>query len=60
MAGVMMPDDGLDTLRGFDAVYFGAVGWPCVPDHVSLWACGCESAPVKMLASPGCCPSSTR
>jgi tartrate dehydrogenase/decarboxylase/D-malate dehydrogenase len=35
--GVMMPEDGLDTLRGFDAIYFGAVGWPTVPDHVSLW-----------------------
>jgi tartrate dehydrogenase/decarboxylase/D-malate dehydrogenase len=35
--GVMMPEDGLDTLRDFDAIYFGAVGWPTVPDHVSLW-----------------------
>jgi tartrate dehydrogenase/decarboxylase / D-malate dehydrogenase len=35
--GVMMPPDGLDTLRPFDAIYFGAVGWPDVPDHVSLW-----------------------
>jgi tartrate dehydrogenase/decarboxylase / D-malate dehydrogenase len=29
--------DGLEQLRGFDAIYFGAVGWPTVPDHVSLW-----------------------
>ena len=35
--GRMMPEDGLDQLRGFDAIYFGAVGWPTVPDHVSLW-----------------------
>jgi tartrate dehydrogenase/decarboxylase/D-malate dehydrogenase len=35
--GAMMPDDGLDTLRGFDAILLGAVGWPGVPDHVSLW-----------------------
>jgi tartrate dehydrogenase/decarboxylase / D-malate dehydrogenase len=35
--GAMMPDDGLTTLRDFDAIYFGAVGWPTVPDHVSLW-----------------------
>ncbi|WP_269935703.1 tartrate dehydrogenase [Serratia liquefaciens] len=36
--GKMMPDDGLEQLQGFDAVYFGAVGWPDkVPDHVSLW-----------------------
>ena len=35
--GTMMPDDGIDTLRGFDAIFLGAVGWPGVPDHVSLW-----------------------
>lgn len=33
----MMPDNGLDLLRNFDAIYFGAVGHPAVPDHVSLW-----------------------
>jgi tartrate dehydrogenase/decarboxylase/D-malate dehydrogenase len=33
----MMPEDGLETLSGFDAIYLGAVGWPTVPDHVSLW-----------------------
>lgn len=36
-AGVMMNSDGLDRLKAFDAIYFGAVGWPGVPDHVSLW-----------------------
>jgi tartrate dehydrogenase/decarboxylase/D-malate dehydrogenase len=35
--GVMMPADGLATLRGFDAIYFGAVGAPDVPDHITLW-----------------------
>jgi tartrate dehydrogenase/decarboxylase/D-malate dehydrogenase len=35
--GQMMPDDGLDQLRAFEAIYLGAVGWPGVPDHVSLW-----------------------
>lgn len=36
--GTMMPEDWFETLRGFDAIYFGAVGWPAtVPDHVSLW-----------------------
>ena len=35
--GRMMPEDGLDQLRGFDAIYLGAVGYPGVPDHVSLW-----------------------
>ena len=35
--GRMMAPDGLQQLRAFDAIYFGAVGWPTVPDHVSLW-----------------------
>ncbi|MGD8983821.1 MAG: tartrate dehydrogenase [Desulfobacteraceae bacterium] len=35
--GVMMPEDGIETLRGFDAILLGAVGYPGVPDHVSLW-----------------------
>jgi len=35
--GHMMPADGLDQLRSFDAVFLGAVGYPGVPDHVSLW-----------------------
>ncbi len=35
--GEMMPSDGLNTLKGFDAVYLGAVGAPDVPDHISLW-----------------------
>ena len=35
--GTMMADDGLAELADFDAIYFGAVGWPTVPDHVSLW-----------------------
>ncbi|MDQ3480669.1 MAG: isocitrate/isopropylmalate family dehydrogenase, partial [Actinomycetota bacterium] len=35
--GAMMPDDALDVLREQDAVLLGAVGWPGVPDHVSLW-----------------------
>lgn len=35
--GAMMPSDGLDQLRSFDAIFLGAVGHPSVPDHVSLW-----------------------
>ncbi|MHC9292930.1 tartrate dehydrogenase [Mycobacterium sp. LTG2003] len=35
--GAMMPADAIDTLREFDAILLGAVGWPGVPDHVSLW-----------------------
>jgi tartrate dehydrogenase/decarboxylase / D-malate dehydrogenase len=35
--GRMMPPDALDTLRGSDAIFLGAVGRPDVPDHISLW-----------------------
>lgn len=34
--GKMMDEDGIDNLKAFDAVYLGAVGYPGVPDHVSL------------------------
>lgn len=36
--GKMLPDGWFDQLSGFDALFFGAVGWPeVVPDHISLW-----------------------
>jgi tartrate dehydrogenase/decarboxylase/D-malate dehydrogenase len=35
--GRMMPGNGLDQLRPFDAIFLGAVGFPGVPDHISLW-----------------------
>lgn len=35
--GEMMPQDALETLEKFDAIYLGAVGFPGVPDHISLW-----------------------
>ena len=35
--GRMMPEDGMEQLKHFDAIYLGAVGAPGVPDHVSLW-----------------------
>lgn len=35
--GWYMPPDGLEQLKRYDAIYFGAVGWPNVPDHISLW-----------------------
>ena len=35
--GQMMPDDGLERLRDSDSIFLGAVGFPGVPDHVSLW-----------------------
>ena len=35
--GRMMPEDGLDSLKAHDAIFFGAVGAPDVPDHITLW-----------------------
>jgi tartrate dehydrogenase/decarboxylase/D-malate dehydrogenase len=35
--GRMMPEDGLEQLAAFEAIFLGAVGFPGVPDHVSLW-----------------------
>jgi len=35
--GKMMPDDGLAQLQPFEAIFLGAVGYPGVPDHISLW-----------------------
>ena len=35
--GAMMPADGIELLREHDQVFLGAVGFPGVPDHVSLW-----------------------
>jgi tartrate dehydrogenase/decarboxylase/D-malate dehydrogenase len=35
--GHMMAEDGLEVLKDFDAIFFGAVGWHSVPDHISLW-----------------------
>jgi tartrate dehydrogenase/decarboxylase / D-malate dehydrogenase len=35
--GYYIPTGGLEKLRSFDAIFFGAVGAPEVPDHISLW-----------------------
>ncbi len=35
--GRFMPEDGIERLKEHDAIFLGAVGWPGVPDHVSLW-----------------------
>lgn len=35
--GKMMDDDGIEILSKFDAIFLGAVGYPSVPDHISLW-----------------------
>lgn len=36
-SGAMMPEDGVEQLSAFDGIFLGAVGFPGVPDHVSLW-----------------------
>lgn len=35
--GIMMPADGREQIKGHDAIFFGAVGAPDVPDHITLW-----------------------
>ncbi|HIC66427.1 MAG TPA: tartrate dehydrogenase, partial [Paracoccus sp.] len=35
--GALMPEDGPEQLKAFDAIFFGAVGAPDVPDHITLW-----------------------
>ncbi len=35
--GVMMPDEGVEELRSFSAIYFGSAGVPEIPDHITLW-----------------------
>ncbi|WP_091845625.1 tartrate dehydrogenase [Palleronia pelagia] len=35
--GALMPENGRDEIKDFDAIFFGAVGAPDVPDHVTLW-----------------------
>jgi tartrate dehydrogenase/decarboxylase/D-malate dehydrogenase len=35
--GRMMPEKGLSTIASHDAIFLGAIGWPTVPDHISLW-----------------------
>lgn len=35
--GKMMDENGMEELKKFDAIYLGAVGFPGVPDHISLW-----------------------
>ena len=57
--GLMMPDDGREQIKDHDAIYFGAVGSPDVPDHVSLWGLNSRSASrstnTPMSARRACC-----
>ena len=62
--GVMMPEDGLEQLKSFDAIYFGAVGAPDVPDHITLWGLRlpiCQGLTnMPMSARPRSFPASRR
>ena len=62
--GRMMPADGLDTLRTFDAIYFGAVGAPDLPDDIRCGDCGSRSVRAStstpMCGRRACCPGSSR
>ena len=35
--GIMMPDEGVDELKDYNAIYFGSAGVPNIPDHITLW-----------------------
>ncbi len=53
--GRMMPEDGLAQLRPLDGIFLGAVGFPGVPDHISLWgllipASRCRTCPTARPA----------
>ena len=62
--GRMMPENGIEILSEFDAIYLGAVGYPGVPDHISLWGLLLEIRhgfdqyinlrPVKLLRGAPC------
>ena len=63
-SGALMPADGADQLRGFDAILFGAVGAPDVPDHLTLWGlrlaiCQPLDQFANVRPTRGFCPAST-
>jgi tartrate dehydrogenase/decarboxylase / D-malate dehydrogenase len=49
---VMMPADGADQLRKFDAILFGSVGAPDIPDHITLW--GLRRSASRSINTPTC------
>jgi tartrate dehydrogenase/decarboxylase/D-malate dehydrogenase len=49
--GSLMPEDGAEQLRRFDAIFFGAVGAPDVADHITLWG-------LRLFAPREYCPAS--
>ena len=62
--GAYIPEGGLEQLKKFDAIFFGAVGAPDVPDHISLWGLRlpiCQgSRPVRECGRLGSCPGIAR
>ena len=57
--GRLMPEDGIEQLSGFDAILFGAVGDPNIPDHITLQASCCPCAGASTRASVCAPPIST-
>jgi tartrate dehydrogenase/decarboxylase/D-malate dehydrogenase len=60
--GKMMPDDGLDRIKSHDSIFLGAVGYPGVADHVSLWGLlippfGAASTNMPMFGRSRSCPA---
>src|SRR5712692_5149742 len=62
--GRMMAEDGLERLKGCDAIFFGAVGDPNIPDTSRCGDCGCRSARAStstpMCGRHACCRASRR
>ena len=53
--GAFMPADGLDLIKGHDAILFGSAGAPDVPDHITLWGLNSPSASPS-TSTPTCAP----
>ena len=60
--GKMLPDNWFEVLSKFDAIFFGAVGWPAtVPDHVSLWGSLLQfPAQIRSIPEPSPRPADAR
>ena len=58
--GRMMPEDGLEALKSHDAIFFGAVGAPDVPDHITLWATPADLPGLRPICKCAANPYSAR
>ena len=50
--GIMMPDEGVDELKDYNAIYFGSAGVPDVPDHITLWGLRLKTVSYTHLTLP--------